>query len=228
MRTYDIAYVPQGTVVGYPTKPLKDLRLDEIENKYLTMCAKSNGNISVCKDCTAKCKYGERALQLMSGDVEIEDEVPLYDGMTMIERAKLENATRRQQKEEEEKKMNTGRLFIKDWYKKAMASKDPVVWVMDAYKIDRNRAMAKLCQWRNRHPEDNVKKPSQVKKISEPKPIPAGFESVEAKLNSLMKQQDEYKKMVDKYQSLYDETKRKVDVLCCAMDIVSEPMNNPF
>ena len=224
MRTYDIAYVPRGCTVGYPTKPLEELRLDEIKKKYITTCAKAKGNLSVCKTCSTQCEYGKRALSLANGEVFEEDVVPLYDGMTMIERAKLENMLRRQQKGTEEKEMKSKRLFIKDWYKQALASGDPVKWVMDTYKIDRNKAMAKLCQWRNRHKVGEPKKDLMAEKpkavVESVKTI--GFEAVEVKIDSLMKTQEEYKQAMLKYQKLYDETKRKIDILCRAMDIVNE------
>ena len=214
MRTYDIPYVPRGYSSGYPTKPLEELRLDEIKKLYISICAKSRGNLSVCEKCQSMCEYGKRAISLAKGEVE-EDVVPLYDGMTMIERAKLENMLRRQQKGAEEKKMKSNRTFIKGWYEKANASGDPIKWVMDTYHIDRTRAMGKLCQWRNRHKEQVVETPKPERKT-------IGFEAVEVKIDSLMKLQDEYKQTILKYQKLYEETKRKIDVLCSAMDIVNE------
>ena len=222
MRTYDIAHVKQGTVVGYPPKPLQDMTLEEIKKKYI--CAKANGDISVCSKCLTPCDYGKRAIQLAANEVYSDPPVPLYGGMTLIERARQENMLRRQQKEKKEenkemKKSKDNRIYIENWYEKAQASGDPIKWIMEQYNIDRTKAMAKVCQWRNRH---KTEEPKKVLLAEKPKEIPAGFESVETKIDSLMKQQDEYKQIILKYQKLYDEVSSKIDVLCRAMDIVNE------
>ena len=221
MRTYDIAYVKQGTVVGYPVKPLEDMMLSEIKQRYLKICAKSNGSVSACKECASPCKYGERAIELSTADV------PLYNGMTLIERAKLDNLKRREEKKEEtmEKKSKDNRKFIKDWYKQAMATDDPVNWVMNTYNIDRKKAMAKLYQWRVRHIEE------QKTDIVAEKKSTTSFDAnnLESKLDILMKAQEQQKKLMVSLQEQYNLAKenydvitKKIDILCTAMDIVNE------
>ena len=221
MRTYDIAYVPRGTVVGYPPKPLKDLTLDEIKKKHLSACAKSNGSIDKCRTCQ-QCEYGKRAIQLTVERTYTDDGIPLYDGMTLVEKAKQENMLRRKEKEQMDKKFSKdNRSYIKDWYNKAMASEDPVVWVMDAYGIDRNKAKAKLRQWFNRHTDEPKEK--QVKTVA---PIPEGIEAKLERLYNLQKQYEDgmssLQKQLDKARNEYEEIKRKIDVLCSAMDIINE------
>lgn len=221
MRTYDIAYVPHGTVVGYPPKPLKDLTLDEIKKKHLSACAKSNGSIDKCRTCQ-QCEYGKRAIQLTVEKTYTDDGIPLYDGMTLVEKAKQENMLRRKEKEQMDKKFSKdNRSYIKDWYNKAMASEDPVAWVMDAYGIDRNKAKAKLRQWFNRHTDESKEKP--VKTVA---PIPEGIEAKLERLYNLQKQYEDgmsnLQKQLDKARDEYEEIKRKIDVLCSAMDIINE------
>jgi len=223
MRTYDIAYVPRGTVVGYPPKPLKELTLDEIKKKHLTACAKSNGNVSVCRTCQ-KCEYGIRATQLSVERTYDDNGIPLYDGMTLVEKAKQENMLRRKEKEQMDKKISKdNRSFIKDWYNKAMTSGDPVKWVQETYGINETKAKAKIYQWKTRHKEEPVKQEKRIESVS---PIP---ESIEAKMDKLMKLQEQYKQAMTEMQAQYDKMKqeyeeigRKIDVLCSAMDIINE------
>lgn len=216
MRTYDISCAKQVPRMNFPIKDLEDMTLEEIKNKCLSTCAKSNGNISVCSKCQAPCVHGKRAVELLAREMS---DIPLYDGKTLIERAKMDNLKRRQKEEKKEifvqKKSKDNRLYISDWYSKAMESDDPVKWVMDTYNIDRKRASAKLRQWRKRHEtkEENVV-PVKTKLN--------GFESVENKIDSLMKMQDEYKKKMIEYQNLYNEISKKIDILCSAMDIINE------
>ena len=236
MRTYDIAYVPQGNVRAYPAKPLQDLTLEEIKRKYIAMCAKANGQISVCSTCLGPCEYGKRAIELLANEVT-EDKVPLYNGMTLVERAKQENLRRRQKLEQEkeskentvQKKSKDNRLYIKDWYSQAIASGDPIKWAMEHYGIDKIKARAKIYAWERRH-KIRVPETSPEKYTQRPVEIcAAGFETVEAKINSLMKQQEEYKKMMEDLQAQYDKAKisyetigKKIDVLCSAVDIINE------
>lgn len=226
MRTYDIAYVPRGTVVAYPPKPLKELSLDEIKKKYLTACAKANGDVNKCRTCQ-QCEHGRRAVQLSVERTYTDDGTPLYDGMTLVEKAKQENMLRRKEKEQMEKKVSKdNRSYIEDWYNKAMASEDPVKWVMEAYGIDKTKAKAKLYQWRLRHKEESVNEVKPVKEIKQAAPIPEG---IETKMDKLMKLQEQYKqamtemqKQYDKMKAEYEEIGRKIDVLCSAMDIINE------
>ena len=225
MRTYDIAYVPRGTVVGYPPKALKDLTLDEIKKKHLSACAKSNGNVERCRACQ-QCEYGKRAVQLTVERTYTDDGIPLYDGMTLIEKAKQENMLRRKEKEQMNKKISKdNRAYIEDWYSKAIASEDPVAWVMNAYEIDKTKAKAKLYQWRKRHEEEPVKEPAK-EVAKEVKPIPEGIEAKLERLYNLQKQYEDgmnsLRKQLDKAQKEYDEINRKIDVLCSAMDIINE------
>lgn len=218
MRTYDISCAKQTPRMNFPIRDLEDMTLEEIKNKCLSSCAKSNGNVSVCSKCKTPCAHGKRAVELLAKEMS---DIPLYDGMTLIERAKLDNMRRRQKEENKEvskeKRSKDNRLYISDWYGKAMASEDPVEWVMKAYNIDRKRASAKLRQWKKRHNTEEVTAP----KVKEDAAL-IGFESVETKIDSLMKMQDEYKKKVSHYQNLYNEVSKKIDILCSAMDIINE------
>ena len=225
MRRWDVAYIPNGTVVGYPAKSLQDMSFEEIQNKYLKMCAKANGNVSVCSKCPTPCTEGKRAIQLLSNEVYDDPPIPLYGGKTLIEKAREENMLRRQRLEQEKqmktKKSKDNRIYIDDWYEKAMATEDPIKWVQNAYGIDRNRAMAKICQWRNRHKKTVEEKPV--------KPVVQIPENMETKLEKLYKEKEliqgrinNLEKQLNEAKKEYDEINHKVDVLCSAMDIMNE------
>lgn len=233
MRHYDIARVGGGTVVGYPAKPLQDMSFEEIKNKYLKTCAKSNGNVSVCSKCPTPCTEGKRAIQLLANEVYSDPPIPLYGGKTLIEKAREENMMRRKEKEEmkEEKprKSKDNRQYIDDWYEKAEASGDPVKWVMETYNMTKTKAKHKIYNWRYRHIEDQPK--TETKEMETPKVEStlgvAG--SIESKMDALMKLQEKHKKVMLEYQQLYekakqnyDEISKKIDVLCNAMDIMNE------
>ena len=234
MRHYDIARVGGGTVVGYPAKSLQDMSFEEIQSKYLKMCAKANGNVSICSKCPTPCTEGKRAIQLLANEVYDDPPIPLYGGKTLIEKAREENMLRRQRLEQEKqmktKKSKDNRVYIEDWYDKAMASEDPAKWVQEAYGIDRNKAKAKLCQWRNRHKDAKETKP--VKSITEEKPVKSTVplpEGMETKLERLYNEKEliqkninNLQKQLDKAKKEYEDINHKIDVLCSAMDIMNE------
>lgn len=258
MRKYDIAYVPNGPVNYYPSVPLQDMSLEEIKKKYIKCCAKANGDISVCSRCKTPCPEGKRAIQLLATTIYDDPPIPLYGGKTLIERAKEENMRRREAerlKEEAEKKEivskkgKDGRLYIEDWYEKAVASGDPVAWVMETFKFSKTKAKQKIYAWRNRHPEttkpvednfnqtevnfNNVEVKPVEEKPTEVKPVEVKEEgiketSIEAKLESLMRLQEEQKKIMEEHMRLYEkakvkygELKSKIDILCSAIDIIN-------
>lgn len=239
MRHYDIARVGGGTVVGYPVKPLQDMSFEEIQSKYLKMCAKANGNVSVCSKCPTPCVEGKRAIQLLANEVYNDPPIPLYGGKTLIEKAREENMLRRQKLEQEKqmgevKKSKDNRTYIDDWYEKAESSGDPVKWVMENYGITKAKAKHKLYSWRYRHQtEEKIKEPIPTKeqietKESESKDLSV-TDSIESKMDALMKLQEKYKnvmvemqKQYEKAKAEYDAVSKKIDVLCSAMDIMSE------
>ena len=232
MRSYDIARVGGGTVVGYPAKPLQDLSFEEIKNKYLKMCAKSNGDVSVCSKCPTPCTEGRRAIQLLANEVYNDPPIPLYGGKTLIEKAREENMLRRKEKEEkkvdEPRKSKDNRQYIDDWYEKAVASGDPVKWVMDQYGMTKAKAKHKIYSWRYRH--ELTDKKDDLKPVDKPvEEKNPGFDKIESKLESLMQLQEKHKKIMIEYQQQYEKAKqnyeeisKKIDVLCSAMDIVNE------
>ena len=136
--------------------------------------------ISNCSRCGNPCIYGKRAIEILSGN---NSDVPLCDGKKIKEKAKEENMLRR--KEQADKKVSKdNRAYINDWYNKAMASEDPVKWVMDAYNIDKTKAKAKLYQWKRRHGERKGEIKQEVKTVM---PIP---ENIETKLERLYKEKE--------------------------------------
>ena len=211
MRRYDIAYVHNPAHYTPPVDYM-DMDVNQLKKKYIDTCAKSNGMISNCSRCENPCVYGKRAIEIISGDTSI---VPLYDGKTLIEKAKEENMLRK--KEQVDKKISKdNRAYIDDWYSKAMSSEDPVKWVMNTYNIDKTKAKAKLYQWKRRHKECKEEVKQEVKTVM---PIP---ESIETKLEKLYKEKELIQENINKLQKQYEEINNKIDVLCNAMDIMNE------
>ena len=234
MRHFDIARVSNGTTIGYPQKALQDMTFEEIKNKYLKMCGKSNGNASVCSKCQHPCPEGKRAIQLLANEVYNDPPIPLYGGKTLIERAKEENMLRRK-KLEEEKKMSelkvskNNKIFIDDWYEKAVASGDPVKWVMEIYNISKKKAQHKIYNWRYNHRDQNSDKEIKQEVKMETTITESISDSIESKMDSLMKIQEKQKKIMlefqeqyEKAKKLYEATSKKIDILCNAMDIINE------
>ena len=234
MRHYDIASVKQGTVVGYPAKPLQDLSLEEIRKKYIRMCAKANGDLAVCSKCPTPCTEGRRAIQLLANEVYNDPPIPLYGGKTLIEKAREENMQRRKEKEEkkvdEPRKSKDNRQYIDDWYEKAVASGDPTKWVMEQYGMTKAKAKHKIYSWRYRHELTEPRTTTETPAVKEvPVETSSGVDKIESKLDSLMKLQEKHKKIMLEYQEQYEKAKqnyeeisKKIDVLCSAMDIVNE------
>lgn len=251
MRKSDIAYVPNPPVYNPPEK-LENMSIEELIKKHIKTCGKADGLVSVCSRCQTPCKYGKRAVQLLANQVYDNPPIPLYAGKTMIEAAREENLRRRNQPEEtpelnKKKSGKDGRVYIEDWYSKAMESEDPVKWIMDSFQINQKKAMQKIYGWRSRHPEskqetkeeekkpvvvstDNnvlIESPSEKEEVQ--KPNDSAGERIEAKLELLIRQQEDQKKAMEEYYKLYEQAKAeyekiklKIDTLCSAMDIMNE------
>ena len=248
MRKYDVAYVPNGPVSYYPAKPLEDMTLGEIKKKYIAMCGKANGDISVCSKCQTPCREGKRAIQLVANEVYNDPPIPLYGGKTLIERAREENIKRRKEMEEIEKqetaekpkKKTRSEVPFDGWYDVAMNSGDPIKWLMDTMNITKTQAKKKLYQYKYYKSQTEAKEnkvkiemQNEVKvKDEETKTeikVKIQNDSIEAKLESLMKLQEQHKKAMDEYMRLYNEAKKeydkikeKTDILCNAMDILND------
>ena len=240
MRKYDIPYVQNVPAQYYPAVPLQEMTLEEIKQKHIKTCAKANGDVSECSRCKSPCPEGQRATQLVANMIYNDPPIPLYGGKTLIEKAKEENMKRREEKEkiEESKKVTKNkRIYIDGWYEQAMASADPVAWVMEAYACSKTKAKQKIYCWKNRHPEANETHPEEsetpvIKETQESQTQPkieTKKDKFEVKLEALMKQQEEQKKAMDEYMKLYQQAKveyekikQKTDVLCNALDILDE------
>lgn len=96
MRKYDIPHVANPRINYYPVKELGEMTLEEIVKKYIKTCGKADGNVAVCSKCKTPCEHGKRAIQLLANKIYDNPPIPLYDGKTMIERAKEENMKRRE------------------------------------------------------------------------------------------------------------------------------------
>ena len=70
-------------------------------------------------------------------------------------------------------------------------------------------------------PEPAEKKPAEKVEKKPEEPAEKQENPIEEKLAYFMRLQDEYKKKIEEYQKLYDEAKRKGDILCNAMDIMN-------
>lgn len=258
MRKDGIPYVPNPPMHMYPSKDLEEMTLEEIVKKYLRTCGKSNGNVAVCSQCKSPCKEGKRAIQLLANKVYNDPPIPLYGGKTLIERAREENMKRREKmgetnmsalakaledakKEALEKdgikteKKKRGHIVWDNWWEISLESGDQVKWIMDNMKLSKTQAKKKIYQYKWYHGmtgsanAEKVEAKKEVQKEVQTQRNDVFDASIESKLEALMKQQEECKKEVEKYQHLADEArqkyeaiKKKTDVLCSAMDIINE------
>ena len=251
MRHYDIAYVKQGTTVSYPAKPLQEMSLEEIKNKYLKACAKSNGNVSVCSKCQSPCEQGKRAIQLIANQIYNDPPIPLYGGKTLIERAKEENMLRRQRLEEEKKKQEEVKMepkvekrrkqYVEGWWEDSLKAEDQVAWVMQRFNMTKTQARKKIYAYRYHNgltdktylTKDRKKSPvmthEEVQAIVNNTPQKTELDNIESKMDALMKLQEKHKNiMIEmeqqylKAKASYDAISKKIDILCTAMDIMNE------
>ena len=235
-------YVEKTPRKYYPPMDYRDMTVKELVDKYLRTCSQCNGLVSVCKKkCKTPCIYGQRAVELLYDTAAQLPPAPLYNGKTMIELAKEENAKKKTKEKENMvmKKGKDGRIYIENWYEKAMASGDEVSWVMEHYNTDRRHATIKVNQWRHRHEsKENTKQTEsqtattevKTEEITEMKPenkMDNNF--LENKLEELMKTQERCKALMDEQYRLYEvakseyeKIKAKTDILCSALDICNE------
>lgn len=248
MRRDGIPYVqnPKGF---YPPIDINKLSLEELKQKFLKTCAKSQGNVSVCSKCKTPCAEGKRAIQLTANMVYSDPPVPLFAGKTLIERAKEDNEKRRAAEEAKKlqekmelhadsdaKTQETKRKkYLKDeeWWNKSVESGDSVQYLIDTYGLSRTQAKKKVYNHNVRygekkHVEMPTLKTAEKKETSrnQEDPLPVSRDSndlvtrtFELKIDDLMSKQSEYKKLAEKYAKLYEEVSEQIDVLCKAMDV---------
>lgn len=223
MRTSDIPYV-RNPARYYPPVALEEMSLKEIVDKHIKTCAKANGQVSVCSHCLSQCQQGKRALELVSGNKAVEEPVPLFDGKTMLELARQQNEERRAKMEKAEE-IKPRKVSRKDWYEEAKASGDPVQWIMDNLGLSRTKAQNKIYQYRYYLKTKGATRVENVAPETEVK-VPQAFDS---KLETLRSMKEQHEKMMTYYLENYQEEEKivkdleaKIDVLCKAMDIMSE------
>lgn len=254
MRRDGIPYVSNGVYnPPYPAVPLQDMTLDEIKKKYLSICAKANGDPAICSKCTAPCPEGKRAIQLLANKVYNDPPIPLYGGKTLIEKAREENMLRRQRLEEEkkkdEKKVPKEKQYVDNWYEESLESGDQLAWVMEKFNMTKTQAKKKIYSYRYRNGltnkeyfsdkrsetkpvivEDVEKVREEIKQdIVQQKQEISMNNSIESKIDSLMRQQAKYKTIMDEHykeylaaKETYEDFSKKIDILCSAMDIMGE------
>ena len=248
MRKYDIPYVPNAPADYYPAKALEDMTLEEVVKKYIKTCGKANGSVAICSQCKSPCKEGKRAIQLLSNKVYNDPPIPLYGGKTLIEKAREENLKRRENsnmsalakalEEAQKKEQPQKRKYVKleNWWEDSLASGDQIKWLMDHLKISKTQARKKVYQYKFNHgmagsqkkesPQVETMEIAKEEVLTETKPV---NDSIESKLESLMKLQELHKKAMDEYMKLYEQAKaeyeaikQKTDILCSAMDILND------
>lgn len=180
MRTYDIPYVKNAPQNVLPEPPIGSLDLRTIVRKYL--CNKADMKVSNCMKCSARCAYGQRAIDLTTGNASTEEFVnpkDLLNNPTIMEKIRMSKA-----KEQETPKTETirvykdGRKYVKNWFEKASAAENPIKWVMDTYGISEKQAKTKLWNWKTKHRKetnsmlvDIVNNQSAEPKSAEQKPV---------------------------------------------------------
>lgn len=226
MRTSDIPYVQNPAKSYYPSKPIEELDLRTLVKQYL--CGKSHGLVSACKQCESKCAYGQRALDLLEGKATSSPDLFVPYDQTILARMKAEKEETKEEKSNP-KKSEKQKKNMDNWYHEAMASEHPYEWVAEHFGIPVKKAKRKVYQYRYTHKEKDTDQQVQPEEKPEtiieetvqheepPKKVYADFE---AKLDELMRQQEEYKKLAEEYTRKYQEAKEKADLLARAMDIL--------
>lgn len=159
MRKDGIPYVPNGVYNPPVAKPLEEMDLQDLVKGHLRTCAKSNGALSVCRTCSSKCIYGQRALDLYEGRVSVGSETIRPEETILYRMRKAQEEMRKAQEEAMQKKetvfIKPGKIIIDDWYEKATQSEDPVKWVMDTFNISKTKAKNKIYQYKYRMKKKN-------------------------------------------------------------------------
>ena len=127
-----------------------------------------------------------------------------------------------------------------EWWKASLAYGDQVEYLEKKYGYSKTKAKTTIYRYRSRHgltgtPVEQKQAKNQLEEVSmkeekveiktaEKEPLKPAKDDIvvmtlEQKMDDLLKKQDEYKSLADKYTKLYNETKEQVDVLCKAMEM---------
>ena len=162
MKTYDVAYVPNNYTIPMPEpQDINSLDLKTITRTYL--CGKSHGKVSECMKCPKQCPYGKRALELLNPvSIKPSNTIPLFNGKTMLEKAREEVAKQKGEPVStveppkttaKPKKNANGRAIKEGWYEEAYYSSDPLQWIMDTFGLTKAKARRKVYLYQYNHPE---------------------------------------------------------------------------
>ena len=246
MRRDGIPYV-QNPKSFYPPVDIQKLTLEELKAKYLKLCGKSNGNLSVCSKCKTPCPEGKRAIQLLANEVN-DDKIPLYGGKTMMEMAKAD--TKRNREEAEAKKLAEAmelhsesktkesseekpkkRRYIKgdEWWEQSLAYGNQVEYLIKEFGLSKTQAKKKIYSYKV---NNNISDRPAMPQLKTPDPEPVKVDeykekssndlvtrTFEIKIDELMKLQTEYKAKAEEYNKKLKEVTEQIDVLCKAMDV---------
>lgn len=170
MRTYDIPYV-KNVPARYPQLDYHTMNLPALKKHYLDTCMKCGGDVAVCEKCNPQCEFGKMAIRLKNGGSPDAD-IPLYNGKTMLQLAREDNAKRRAEMEaakvQPEKKAKVtkrknGAIVMEGWYDQAYASEDPIKWIMETFGLNERSAKGKVYSYQARHPGLKEEKPLWVR-----------------------------------------------------------------
>ena len=191
------------------------------------LCGKSQGLLTSCRDCENKCIYGKRALELAAVR-PVTENVP-YD-QTILGKMRAEIASK--QKDDQEPIRSTKRVTAPEnqgWFLEAMKAANPYEWTAEYFNIPLKKAKKKIWQYRYAHKAELQEAGVKTEETKpEEKPVERrAYSDFEAKLDSLMKLQEEYKTKQEEYQKLADEyaekwkeVNDKTDLLVRAMEIL--------
>lgn len=210
MRTYDVAYVPNS-------KPLALMpEVDELDLMTLTknyLCHKSRGIVANCMSCESKCLYGKKAIELLGLTSKNTDNPIVKMALSQIDSAREEMIAKENEKNKMKETLKRG-----DWYEECVKQEDQVKWLMDTFNISKTQAKRKIYNYRYLHgllsKENKMDKTKEAEPAKEPEISEDGFfETMKRKLESLEKDKEEYKKMISKFERLYEQAKDQADAL---------------
>ena len=186
--------------------------------------------------------YNDPPVPLYGGKTLIErakEENMLRREKEAAEKANVLTAEKKETKEPEKKKRGEY-LRGDEWWKASLEYGDQVEYLINKYGYSRTKAKTTIYRYRSRHglvgtpmgekiegptvkmePEPIKEEPTkEVPKVSAKNDIL--ISTMEQKLSDIMKKQEEYKKLADKYQKMYADAKEQADVLCKAIEMFTQ------
>ena len=183
--------------------------------------------------------YGGKTLIEKAREENLKRREQKNDNLSSLAEA-LKKANEEQKTVKTERKKGRTEVPFDGWWEVSLESGDQIKWLMDEMKITKTQAKKKIYQYKYNHGLIKENKTETVKEIKPVEEVKVAEEvipvetkpmdsNIESKLEKLLAKQEEHKKAMEHYMSLYNQEKEryeqikmKTDILCGAMDILNE------